>query len=186
MGCGSLDMLDLPEGNFKFAEQDNLKLKRNITEKLNKKTNVVFSHLNNRVINQDELVIDNGVKKIGKEAFSGRHYKKVVLPETIEEIETDAFYACRNLESINIPDGVKIIWNSAFDKCKSLKYVDINNDTFKRLLIKSRDLFYETPFRRNYRRCREEKICPYCNSKLSITGKCKNSQCKNHGKRIFD
>ena len=70
------------------------------------------------------LVIPDGVKSIGKYAFSGcASIQSVTIPEGVESIGTAAFHSCSNLETVDISDGVKTIKNSAFNKCDNLKSI---------------------------------------------------------------
>lgn len=71
-----------------------------------------------------EIVIKDGTKTIGKEAFTpfggrdmvvgGGSLEKVTLPEGLEKIERYAFLNCGNLKSVNIPSTLKIIEYDAF------------------------------------------------------------------------
>lgn len=51
--------------------------------------------------------------------------KEVVLPETIEFIDRNAFYRCNALEKINIPENMTKISKETFGYCESLKEIDI-------------------------------------------------------------
>ena len=74
-----------------------------------------------------EIVIKDGTKTIGKEAFTpfggrdmvvgGGSLEKVTLPEGLEKIERYAFLNCGNLKSVNIPSTLKIIEYDAFEHC---------------------------------------------------------------------
>ena len=44
----------------------------------------------------------------------------MALPDTLEAIEEEAFYFCRELRFINIPKVVSFIDDSAFYDCKEL------------------------------------------------------------------
>ena len=53
--------------------------------------------------------------------------KKIIIPDSVKNIEKYAFYDCENLTSIFIPDSVKDIGNCAFYGCKNLKSISIPN-----------------------------------------------------------
>ncbi|MCM1508025.1 MAG: leucine-rich repeat protein [Ruminococcus flavefaciens] len=71
----------------------------------------------------------DGMKVIGivTKAFNDcRNCKEIILPDTIEYIESEAFSGCQNLEKIDIPNGVKAIGQMIFYGCKNLKDVTID------------------------------------------------------------
>lgn len=76
---------------------------------------------NESLAHMKSVVIADGVRCIGKNAFAERDkLVNVTLPESIECIEEYAFWGCENLESINIPSGIKHIGTGAFRGCKKL------------------------------------------------------------------
>lgn len=61
------------------------------------------------------------VTVVGARSFySDDVIEKVLLPNSIEVIEYQAFANCVNLQTINIPDNLKTVEESAFAYCKSL------------------------------------------------------------------
>ncbi len=69
------------------------------------------------------------VNRIGVNAFARTtEVHTIVLPETIEVIDTKAFSTCVNLESISIPDGVQLIEPSTFEACTGLKTVHLGEN----------------------------------------------------------
>jgi hypothetical protein len=54
-----------------------------------------------------EYKIPNGTKSIGKYAFKSSHISKVVFPDTLESIGTNAFYECREIEYFDLPASIK-------------------------------------------------------------------------------
>lgn len=98
-----------------------------------------------------KITIPDGVKQIGKSAFSEctrlktinlpdgimyvadslfmkcKSLTSIQLPEGITRIGNKAFAECENLSSINIPDGVTYIGNDAFAFCKNLSSISIPN-----------------------------------------------------------
>lgn len=52
-------------------------------------------------------------------------FKRIILPDSIEEIGSEAFMYCTELEEINLPDSLKIIGDNAFNWCEKLTELDI-------------------------------------------------------------
>ena len=76
---------------------------------------------NENLAHMKSVVIADGVRYIGKNAFAERDkLVNVTLPGSIERIEEYAFWGCENLESINMPSGIKHIGTGAFRGCKKL------------------------------------------------------------------
>lgn len=74
----------------------------------------------------EEVVIGNGVKVIGQQAFEAcRSLKKINLPESIEKIDASAFWKCSALETIVLPNSLKSLGSSVFADASSLKNVNI-------------------------------------------------------------
>lgn len=71
-----------------------------------------------------EIVLPEGVRVIGENAFSSQKgLKAVVLPSTLEEIESGAFYGCESLGDIKIPEGVTHLGDRAFYGCLAMTEV---------------------------------------------------------------
>lgn len=78
------------------------------------------------------IEVDKGVRKIKENAFNGRKMlKRVILPETLEEIGTEAFRGCSNLEEMHVPAKTNKIGESAFRDCTRLKKLVVDNDCIK-------------------------------------------------------
>ncbi len=70
------------------------------------------------------VIVPNGVKKIGGQAFAKNlSIKRVILPEGVREIASFAFDGCENLESVELPSTLKIMKNGVFCGCKKLNDV---------------------------------------------------------------
>ena len=65
------------------------------------------------------------VKVIGNNAFYECLATKLVLPDTITDIQEGAFSGCYFLTEINLPAGVTTIGNSAFSTCSSLTEIHL-------------------------------------------------------------
>lgn len=79
--------------------------------------------------NIDEIktvVIDEGVTKIGANAFSGcENLAEVRIPSTVEVIGDNAFQYCSKIKSVKLPDGLKSLGEGAFSGCGGLSEVNI-------------------------------------------------------------
>ena len=60
------------------------------------------------------------VTAIKSYAFMNSSIEGVVLPDSLEKIEGQAFYACKSLKSISFPDNLTKIEGGAFGACTSL------------------------------------------------------------------
>lgn len=73
-----------------------------------------------------KVVIPEGVKKIGKQAFDGyTSLTSVTIPGSVKKIDDSAFKGCTSLASVVIPENVKEIGENAFSGCISLASVVI-------------------------------------------------------------
>jgi len=74
----------------------------------------------------EELVVPDGVGKIGSYAFSGcSNFTKIELPNTVTNIMAGAFSYCRGLTSVAIPNSVTSIGSCAFRNCSGLMSMTI-------------------------------------------------------------
>ena len=74
----------------------------------------------------EDIVIPDGVKKIGTRAFyECSDLTSVMIPDGVTEIKDQAFFSCRNLSNVQIPDSVSKIGQSAFFDCTNLISVNI-------------------------------------------------------------
>ena len=68
-----------------------------------------------------DLSANTNIKVVGESAFENSPIiEKVILPSTVTDIETKAFYGCKNLESVTLPSSIKTIKDSAFYGCSKL------------------------------------------------------------------
>ncbi|MBO7239472.1 MAG: leucine-rich repeat protein, partial [Bacteroidaceae bacterium] len=74
-----------------------------------------------------ETVVYDGeifrVVSIGEGAFFACPVLRIVIPNSVTNIEYGAFFNCQRLGSVTIPNGVTSIENCAFKQCYSLKVV---------------------------------------------------------------
>ncbi len=70
---------------------------------------------------ETEVVIPEGVRRIGKNAFQNcGSVTSVVIPEGVEKIPSRTFVNCRSLELVVIPESVKKFGKWAFTGCPNL------------------------------------------------------------------
>lgn len=71
------------------------------------------------------LIIPEGTRIIGECALAYAYVSEVVLPQSLECIEDEAFCLARYLKKINIPDNVTRIGEAAFYECLRLEEVTL-------------------------------------------------------------
>lgn len=95
-----------------------------IPEGVRKIGNEAFQRCSRRGITA--VTIPEGVTEIGNRAFQelGK-LASVTLPSTLRSIGDNAFAVCTSLKALHIPDGVTTIGNGAFSYCESLVSVQL-------------------------------------------------------------
>lgn len=74
----------------------------------------------------DRVVIPESVKCIGTDAFkSCSGLISVEIPGSVKTIKSYAFRACTNLEKVKLHPGLLTIETAAFSMCKSLRHMDL-------------------------------------------------------------
>lgn len=73
----------------------------------------------------DEVILSDGIKTIGANAFYGSNFSKITIPESVTEIGMYAFSDCVNLKEIVIPNRVVTIESGTFNGCRTLASVSI-------------------------------------------------------------
>lgn len=69
---------------------------------------------------------DGSVVTIGRNAFSSQiHLTQIALPQSLQFIETSAFFGCSSLTEVVIPEGVTLIGAFAFEDCSNLVSVTL-------------------------------------------------------------
>ena len=76
----------------------------------------------------EKVIIENGITRIGEEAFAGcTSLKSIEIPESLVSIATEAFMDCESLSEIDLSKNVSIIGSWAFRGCFSLQYVELSS-----------------------------------------------------------
>ena len=84
-----------------------------------------YSYASNSHLANKEVVIPEGITKIGKGAFQNTAITKVIIPSTVTEIEESAFAYCSSLETVIFLCDIKEIPAYAFYNCGKLTNVQI-------------------------------------------------------------
>ncbi len=78
-----------------------------------------------------KVVLSEGITNVPKQAFSkyGSYSSlaEVEFPDSLIEIEEDAFGYCQNLKKINLPPNIKVISSGAFSECRA-EYIVVPKD----------------------------------------------------------
>ena len=58
-----------------------------------------------------------------------QHVTHVLIDESVDEIEDDAFYECRRLVQVDTHDGLRTVGKRAFFRCTSLRQINLKSAT---------------------------------------------------------
>lgn len=72
-----------------------------------------------------EVVLNDGLKNIGDNAFRGCSLDSITLPSTVVEVGTDAFLACDNLRGAVLNEGLQKIGTLSFIGCDALESITL-------------------------------------------------------------
>ena len=91
-----------------------------------------------------EIVVDNGITSIGREAFYNMvQAASISIPESVTVIKGCALQGCKSIKKLHLPDNLVAIGTNAFqfmDSCEGF-YIDKQDATF---YTKDGVLFYDT------------------------------------------
>ncbi len=73
----------------------------------------------------ESVTFEEGLTHIGYGSFAVTNLKEVILPDSIEYIETNAFNGCDSLEKVVLNQGLQRIDSGAFGYCSALKEISI-------------------------------------------------------------
>ncbi|MBQ9735702.1 MAG: leucine-rich repeat domain-containing protein [Clostridia bacterium] len=77
---------------------------------------------------EDTVTVPDGIKTVGRAAFSGSRVREVLLPEGVEVLEQAAFLNCSKLLSVTLPDTLRSVGPYAFSGCTNLKEITFPED----------------------------------------------------------
>ena len=68
----------------------------------------------------NSVSVPYGIRRIGAAFYKNICVQTVTLPDTIEEIQDNAFNSCKNMTTINLPNSLRVIGKKAFAYCNKL------------------------------------------------------------------
>ena len=82
----------------------------------------------NRITHLTEVIIPDGLLRIGEKAFEGCHnLLDINIPDSVSDLGSGSFYGCTSLTSITLGNRITHINSYAFMGCHSLKRVSLGN-----------------------------------------------------------
>ena len=76
----------------------------------------------------ERIILPESIRTIDSDAFKVcKSLKEINIPNGVTSIGRAAFFDCQKLANINIPDSMTLIGNSAFKDCINLKNVTVSN-----------------------------------------------------------
>ncbi|MDE5654705.1 MAG: leucine-rich repeat domain-containing protein [Clostridia bacterium] len=79
----------------------------------------------------EEYCVDGDIAIIGETAFVNRtSLRRVVLPQSVLEIDERAFDGCKSLQEVELPNDLEIIGRFAFDGCVNIKEIKIPRSVY--------------------------------------------------------
>jgi len=80
----------------------------------------------NLCIKLRQVVLNEGLKKIGREAFKEcKALESITLPSTLTDIGNSSFYDCSVLRKVVLSDELQKMGGGAFERCSSLQSITI-------------------------------------------------------------
>ena len=75
----------------------------------------------------EPYIIPDGTITIGWDAFGASNLTEAIIPDSVTEISSSAFFGCGDLSKIVIPDGVTAINDYTFNNCTALAEIILPN-----------------------------------------------------------
>ena len=129
--------IDLEDGSgisieYYYGGDETVVIPQSIDGKAVKEVRISNFRMNEKI---KTLYIKEGVVKLSSSPLATQEpatttLEKVVLPKSLKEIESNAFYSFANLKSINLPDGMEKLGGSIFHGCTALTETYLPKECF--------------------------------------------------------
>lgn len=96
------------------------------TCKINKNTKIIAGYAFADCKNLNDIIIPDGVRSIGENAFSDCGLTNINLPEGLTYLDHSAFSGCSDLTNVSVPDSLTYMGDFVFLGC-NLKYNEYEN-----------------------------------------------------------
>ena len=124
-GCAKKDSDDELKPNsvsdFEYTTTEKDETKIQITKYVGTDVNVVIP----------ETIDGKEVTQIGRKAFYQSDIQTLVMPNTVKNIYSNAFWLCSKLENVQFSSNLTSVAFAAFADCVSLTSADLSADTMK-------------------------------------------------------
>ena len=77
------------------------------------------------------IQLPGGLKKIHSDAFFVSTIETIHLPQTLETIDSNAFFGCNNLKELRLPGNLETLKPFAFSHCQCLEKLTVTNPMMK-------------------------------------------------------
>lgn len=125
-GCKKLYRITVPD-SLMFASSKSFCKIPSLKEPVLNKSGTDFIYYP-AYLGKTVVTVPDGVRKIGQDAFKDcESVEKVILPNTLEIIEMNAFEGA-GIKSITLPKSLKLVKSYAFSSCHKLESVNIRCD----------------------------------------------------------
>ena len=123
--CPNLKQINLPEG-LEHVQQYAFSKCTGLTELIYPNTIKTVGGING-CTGIKAVSIPSGTITIGLDAFSAISLTSIVIPDSVINIEENAFYNCKNLATVKLGNSVETLGQSAFENCSTLQAVSFGN-----------------------------------------------------------
>lgn len=82
---------------------------------------------NNRTLDNEWMELERVAADDGMHELSGDYIENVVLPDSVNVLESYAFYNCRKLNYLEFGSGLNVVNNDAFMNCRELSVLAVRS-----------------------------------------------------------